>query len=76
MTRSVDFSSLIIKSYNITFYGLLSVLTSYSSLYSLYLLNLFLWQSRHFLVTSLIRFYIFLTVYSYYSLITNAITLL
>ena len=76
ITRSVDFSSLIIKSYIITFYGLLSVLTGYSSPYSLYLLNLFLWQFRHSLVTSLTRFYMFLIVYSYYSLITNAIALL
>ena len=73
MTRSVNFSSLIMKSHDITSYGLFSILTSYNSLYNLYLLNLFLWQSKYSLVTSLTRFYIFLIVYSYYNLITRAV---
>ncbi len=42
ITRSFDFSNFTIKSYNITSYSLLSVSTGCSSLYSLYLLNLFL----------------------------------
>ena len=42
ITRSTNFSNLTIKSYNMTFYSLLSILTGCSSLYSLYLLNLFL----------------------------------
>ena len=37
-----NFSSLTIKSYNITFYSLLTNLTSYNNPYSLYLLSLFL----------------------------------
>ena len=40
--RFINFSNLIIKSYNIASYSLLSILTSYNSLYGLYLLNLFL----------------------------------
>ena len=76
ITRSINFSSLIIKSHNITSYSLFSILTSYSSLYSLYLSNLFLQQSRYSLVTFLIRFYIFLIIYSYYNLITSTIALL
>ena len=39
---SFNFSNFTIKSHNITFYGLLTNLTSYNNLYSLYLLNLFL----------------------------------
>ena len=40
--RSFNFSNFIIKSYNIISYSLLSTFSSRSSLYSLYLLNLFL----------------------------------
>ena len=76
MTRSINFSNLIIKSHDTTSYSLPSVLTSRISLYSLYLLNLFLWQSRHSLVTSLARFHTFLIIYSYCSLITGAVALL
>ena len=39
---SFDFGNFTIKSYNITSYGLLANLTSYSNLYGLYLLSLFL----------------------------------
>ena len=39
---SFNFSNFIIKSHNITSYGLLTSLTNYNNLYSLYLLNLFL----------------------------------
>ena len=42
ITRSFNFSNFIIKSYNITSYSLFGVSTSYSFLYNLYLLNLFL----------------------------------
>ena len=76
MTRSADFGSVTMKSHDIVSYGLLSVLTSYSFLYSLCLLNLFLWQSRYSLVTSLTRFHMFLIRYSYFSLITRPIALL
>ena len=39
---SFDFSNLIIKFYNMTFYGYIANLTSYSFLYGLYLFSLFL----------------------------------
>ena len=39
--ESFNFSNFTIKSYNITFYGLLTNLTSYNNPYSLYLLSLF-----------------------------------
>ena len=39
---SFNFSNFTIKSYNITFYGLLTNLTNYNNPYSLYLLGLFL----------------------------------
>ena len=39
---SFNFSNFTIKSYNMTFYGLLANLTSYNNLYNLYLLSLFL----------------------------------
>jgi hypothetical protein len=42
ITRSFNFSNLTIKSYNITSYGYIANLTSYSFLYSLYLFILFL----------------------------------
>src|SRR6266581_434239 len=54
MTGSFNFGSFIIKSYKITSYGLLSVLTSYNIPYSLYLTDLFLWQSRYLPMTFLI----------------------
>src|SRR6266568_8726801 len=76
ITRSFNFSNLIIKSYNITSYSLLSVFISYSFLYNLYLLNLFLWQFKHSFIIFLTKFYIFLIIYSSYSLNTNTITLL
>ena len=76
MTRSINFSNLIIKSHDITSYGLFSILTGYNSLYSLCLLNLFLWQSRHSFMTSLTILYIFLIMYSHSSLTTRAIALL
>src|SRR6266567_6892706 len=60
VTRSFNFSNFIIKSYNMTPYGLLNVFTNYSFLYSLCLLNLFLWQFKYSLMTFLIKFYIFL----------------
>src|SRR6266566_4039480 len=63
VTRSFNFSNFIIKSYNITSHSLLGVSTGCSSLYGLYLLNLFLWQSRHSFIIFLIRFYIFLIMY-------------
>ena len=55
---SFNFSNFTIKSHNMTFYGLLANLTSCNNLYSLYLLSLFLQQSRHFLVTYLAIFQI------------------
>src|SRR6266702_7576305 len=42
MTGSFDFNNFIIKSYKITFYSLLNILTNYNILYSLYFTNLFL----------------------------------
>ncbi len=71
-----NFSNFIIKSYNITSYSLFSISTGYSSLYGLCLLNLFLQQFKYFLITSLTKFYIFLIIYSSYSLNTNTIALL
>ena len=50
---SFNFSNFTIKSHNMTFYGLLINLTNYNNPYSLYLLDLFFWQSRYFLVTYL-----------------------
>ena len=50
---SFNFSNFTIKSHNITFYSLLTNLTSYNNPYNLCLLGLFLWQFRHFLVTYL-----------------------
>ena len=76
ITRSFNFSSFIIKSYNITSYSLFSVSTNCSFLYSLYLLNLFLQQSKYSLITSFANFYTFLIIYSSYILNTNAIALL
>ena len=40
-----NFGKLTIKSYNITFYGLLTNLTSYNNLYNLYLLSLFFFNN-------------------------------
>src|SRR6266700_6664705 len=74
VTRSFNFSNFIIKSYNMTSYGLLGVSTSYSSLYGLYLLNLFYWQSGHSFMIFFARFHIFLIMYSFCSLNTNAVT--
>src|SRR6266702_8475763 len=51
VTGSFDFNNLTIKSYKITSYGLLSVLTGYSIPYGLCLADLFLWQSRHLFMT-------------------------
>ena len=68
ITRSLDFNNFTIKSYNITSYSLLSVFTSYSSLYNLYLLNLFLEQSGYSFIIFFVRFYIFLMIYSSYNL--------
>ena len=51
--ESFDFSNFTIKSHNMTSYGLLTNSTSCNNLYSLCLLSLFLWQSRHSLVTYL-----------------------
>src|SRR6266700_2722209 len=76
ITKSFDFSNFIMKSYDITFYGLSGVSTGCSSLYGLCLLNLFLWQSGHFFVIFLAKFYIFLIMYSSCNLNINAITLL
>src|SRR6266571_72181 len=73
VTRSFDFSNFIMKSYNITSYGLFGISTGYSSLYGLYLLNLFLWQFRHSFVIFFARFYTFLMMYSSCSLNTNAV---
>ena len=73
ITRSLDFGNFIIKSYNITFYSLFGVSTSCSSLYGVYLLNLFLWQSGYSFITFLTKFYTFLIIYSSYNLNTNAI---
>jgi hypothetical protein len=53
ITRSFDFNSLTIKSHDITFYGYVANLTSYSFLCGLYLFILFLWQSKYFLMTYL-----------------------
>ena len=50
---SFNFGNFTIKSHNITSYGLLINLTSYNNPYSLYLFGLFLWQSKHSLVTYL-----------------------
>ena len=38
---SFNFSNFIIKSYNMTFYGLLTNLINYNNLYNLYLFSLF-----------------------------------
>src|SRR6266567_3543128 len=76
VTRSFDFSNFIIKSHNITFYSLFSVFTSYSPLYGLCLLNLFLWQFGYFLVIFLAKFYIFLIIYSSCNLNINTVALL
>src|SRR6266702_2889413 len=76
VTGSFNFSNFTMKSYNITSYGLLSVSTSCSSLYGLYLLNLFLWQSRYSFIIFFVRFYIFLMMYSSYNFNTNAVALL
>src|SRR6266568_918427 len=76
ITRSFNFNNFIIKSYNITSYNLFSISTNYSSLYSLCLLNLFLWQFRHSFMIFLAKFYIFLIMYSSYNLNINAIALL
>src|SRR6266700_3094609 len=76
VTKSFNFNNFIIKFYNITSYNLLSVFTGYSSLYSLYLLNLFLWQSKYSFMIFLARFYIFLIMYFSYNLNTNAVALL
>src|SRR6266576_2410837 len=73
VTRSFDFNNFTIKSHNITSYDLLGVSTGYSSLYSLCLLNLFLWQSGYSLMIFLAKFYIFLIMYSSYNLNTNTI---
>src|SRR6266702_7920227 len=51
VTGSFDFNSFIMKSYKMTSYGLLGVLTSYNIPYSLYLASLFLWQSKYLLIT-------------------------
>src|SRR6266702_3251455 len=51
MTGSFDFNSFTIKSHEMTSYVLLNVLTSYNIPYSLYLASLFLWQSKHLLIT-------------------------
>ena len=53
---SFNFSNFTIKSYDMTSYSLLINLTNYNNLYSLYLLSLFFWQSRHSLVTYLAIF--------------------
>ena len=50
---SFNFSNFTIKSHDMTFYSLLTNLTSCNNLYGLYLLSLFLWQFRYFLVTYL-----------------------
>src|SRR6266576_6966976 len=63
ITRFFNFSSFIIKSYNITSYSLLNISTSYSSLYGLYLLNLFFWQSGYSFIIFFAKFYIFLIMY-------------
>ena len=51
-----DFSSLTIKSYNMTFYGCIINLTSYSFLYSLYLHKKKFTNLSIFLVTYFINF--------------------
>src|SRR6266702_3138206 len=76
VTGSFDFNNFIIKSYNITSYGLLGVSTSCSFLYGLYLVNLFLWQSRYSFMTFLTKFHIFLIIYSSCNLNTNTVALL
>ena len=74
--QSFNFSSLTIKSYNITFYSYITNLTSYNFLCSLYLFSLFLQQFKHSLITFLAIFQIPYTMYSSYSLLTRAVTLL
>src|SRR6266567_6825241 len=76
VTRFFNFGNFIIKSYNMTSYSLLGVSTSYSPLYSLCLLNLFLWQSGYSFMIFLAKFYIFLIMYSSCNLNINTITLL
>src|SRR6266568_5824350 len=56
VTRSLDFDNLTIKSHDITSYGPPGILTGYNFPYSLCLANLFLWQSRHLPVISLVIF--------------------
>src|SRR6266704_4038919 len=58
VTGSFDFNSFIIKSHEMTSYGLLGVSTGYNIPYSLYLADLFLWQSRHLFITFLAIFQI------------------
>jgi hypothetical protein len=56
ITRSFDFSNLIIKFYNMTSYGCIANLIGCSFLYSLYLFILFLWQFKYSLVTYFANF--------------------
>src|SRR6266567_8570388 len=71
-----DFSNFIMKSYNITSYGLSSVSNGCSFLYSLCLLNLFLWQSGYSFIIFFAKFYIFLMMYSSCNFDTNVVALL
>ena len=76
VTGFFNFNNLTIKSYKMTSYGLLGVLTSYNIPYSLYLASLFLWQSKYLLITFFAIFQILWIMYSFYNLVTSIIALL
>ena len=74
ITKSFDFNNLIIKSHNMTFYSPFSVLTGWSFLYSLCLENLFLWQFGYFFVICLVSVCTPCIIYSFFNLLTKAVT--
>ena len=73
VTKSFDFNNLTIKFHNITSYSLFSVLTGWSFPNNLCLENLFLWQSGHFFIICFASACTPYTMYSFFSLLTNAV---